>query len=651
MAGQGLLESTALAVNEDLPGHIATYKNQQFMKAFKVFVAALEDDEYNDGSGSDPFNPLGISADTIGAMTQVFDSMPWMSDHLPREILTVDSKLPTSDSTKFTADSTYTGAFQSKTLYSDYISTHINNIIGDGDNSIFISRLLAILGYTKSINDMINAAVNGETLNAQTFTSMDALITANISAVSRYTQEWGQDLLNTGLLYDFSRLDIIGSPQSLLERMVDTNTLVLITTELEEAGIDVYTLTAAINDNPDLVMKTSAQKRVYDVFVTIIDQKLLDILFVFGITTTNIGTLADLLDVTKMFPASFNTITSLNNGTLELIYLEDTANIAPWVSALSTDLVSAMPADIAKANVAFSISLQQIKDIHKTDPETLATQAQSLETNQGLSNIDSLTEALPASVTNYYKNSLGKGSGPDNTFYVTDGVGSVTGIPHNENFIVINDAIDILDLDANVIEFYDIFEVSNTLTGGGYLTGSIPNPDEVEIPVGLPAEGIYSNRATAMDALLVEAQALVVTIESTNQTLVDNANAALNSSLNQIELELQTLTSANIQFVDTHNELYNAPDGTLPPDPSVQTTLAFATNLHSFGKETTKGSIAVILESMVTDTTGGEAIVAAMREGRNLKKIGDAGVTADNIISTEPEVVEEGSIISSTYTL
>jgi hypothetical protein len=73
-------------------------------------------------------------------------------------------------------------------------------------------------------------------------------------------------------------------------------------------------------------------------------------------------------------------------------------------------------------------------------------------------------------------------------------------------------------------------------------------------------------------------------------------------------------------------------------------TLAFAENLNLYGKRTSKNDIAAVLEAMAQDTQGGNAIIAAMREGRNFPKLSAAGITGDNQISDKPPVVEPGNI-------
>jgi len=47
---------------------------------------------------------------------------------------------------------------------------------------------------------------------------------------------------------------------------------------------------------------------------------------------------------------------------------------------------------------------------------------------------------------------------------------------------------------------------------------------------------------------------------------------------------------------------------------------------------------------MATDTQGGNAVTASMREGRNLSKLAESGVQSDNLINDQNSLVEPGNI-------
>ena len=633
MAGQGLVENDALELNPEMLAEFATYTSHPFVARFAQMVADLEADERTidpldpEGTGpipgTDPveyYNPDGIPSSFVSPMLHMFDStMPSLTDVIPL------------------------GSPLTATSFSTFVISHANDLFTTV-NGKFLAHLLAVAGYVSTMNQYINSAVNGSELSVQTFSSMDALMSGNITAVNKFTQEFGQDLLNTGKVYSFDDLSKLGTPQSLLTTLASTNMLTTISTEMQVQDLDAQQIQDAINDNPDSEMRATIQKRSYDVFTTVTGKKLSDILIVLGVKTENITALSDLLDITKMFPNSYTTMTSLNSGALENIYTNGA--ISQYVADITTNNVLVMPDDIAKANLAFGISLQQIKNIHNLTPQALADQALAIETNNGLDEITSLTSALPADTTTFYTSTMSGGTAVDGTYYVTDGVGSVTGIPHVANFETINTIITDFENNGDLQELNNIFDVINdliTLTGSVQLTNNDPfNEEELIIENGYPAGGtvppgiIYNNKTAEMIQLQIEADAAVATLETNYPTEVANANTAYQDSIDHVVLEQQTLLEADVDFATTRS--------------TRDTILSFAANLHSFGTRTDKGDMAEILEAVVdTSTRGGQAIIGAMREGRNLKKLADAGIATDNKIDDTPSVTLPGNIAPSSY--
>jgi hypothetical protein len=80
------------------------------------------------------------------------------------------------------------------------------------------------------------------------------------------------------------------------------------------------------------------------------------------------------------------------------------------------------------------------------------------------------------------------------------------------------------------------------------------------------------------------------------------------------------------------------------------TAINFGQSLPEIGKDTSFGGPAMFMERVIDiNTLGGQATIAAMREGRNLQRIADAGVQQDAPISTEG-LEAPGDLVPSTYT-
>jgi len=652
MAGQGLAEDTALEINSEMQAAFTAYTSIPFLTTFTdivTFVAAnvtvCTTNSVPDGEGG--YEDIttctnGFPASFVNTLTHILDdTMPVLTNVIP------------------------TSSGISTTYFSDFINHHSTNILGSGSNSVFIGHLLSVYGFTQTANEYINTAVNGADLGAQTYTDMDALITGNISSVNKFTTAFGQDLINTGNLYDFSDLSKFGSPELLMRKLSSANLLTTIATELEDAGIDIVAMQQALIDNPDKPMLLKTQKKCYNAFTNVNGHDLESILLVLGIKTAELTTLADTFDIIKMFPSSYSTLTSLNNGVLENIFVG--TDLSPYVAAFKTDMTAIMSEVVAKSNYALAISLQQIKNVHDSDAKTIGEQAQSLETNQGLSELDSLVEPVPADVIEYYQSTMGQGSGINGTYYITDGVGTAAGLPHIENFTLITNIINQFAADGDLDEIELIFTVIENLANGVYDTDGyqqeIPlydefndptgefeyRPYEVEIPAGTPGAGLYDNKELAISNGIEPALEVEVTIlEANNPTETATANDAYQSSIDHTLLELQTLQDADIRFPVTYTS-FDAPANWFGMQPSKERALNFAANLHTYGKETSKGHLVEILEGVANDSRGGQAIIAAMREGRNLAKLEDAGIQADNKIDNTPEEVLPGNISPSTY--
>ena len=86
-----------------------------------------------------------------------------------------------------------------------------------------------------------------------------------------------------------------------------------------------------------------------------------------------------------------------------------------------------IPDDQALASKALQAGLQQVKNIFDTTLHTLAAATEGLESNVGLDDINNLTGALPANVTEFYLETLATGTGPQGLLLLTDVIGSIAG--------------------------------------------------------------------------------------------------------------------------------------------------------------------------------------------------------------------------------
>ena len=663
MAAEGLLKNEAISSGLD-ETVLADYESvtQPFYTAF----INMRDDLQNEVGA---YNPLSddyasqknISQSTVDSFYNT-TSISWLMNFIrwiPAPYLQVGAQytikvVGTSDftlvgaasntvGTIFVATGPTTGTGQvlstiTTTHLSDFVRDHVENLgtptTGDQDNGRFVSQLQVANGYTKLVNPYIDAASSDIAIN--TFTDMDDLTTGNITGVNLDTANWGQELIDTGYLFDFSRLHVVGTPQGLAEALIRNGLINSVADELASQGIDVVDLETAINENPNLVMKQLAQKRCYNAFAAVTGQQLDDILYTLSVTTPNITVLTDLLDLTKIFPETFDTLRSLNNGDFENIFITET-EIAPYVNALETEFSLSMPNNVAKSNEAFRCTLQNLKGIYNTEPQLLGQAAIEVERNTGLSIINNLPKAVPDGIEDIFYELFQGGTGPNGTFYLTDLVGSSAGIPHTANFNTMISLIGTLDT-ANAFDFFNVGTYSIYNTMRKVIAGDFDNPPlpvlpddlSIIIPSPYPAAGTYTSRNAAIVALNAELVAEIANLYSTYLTQTTALDDAFYSSMNAVIRELFLFGQSSISFLNSGMAQFDSTgaDGAFYDQ---QIILGFAENLDTYGKDETDYGIRYVLESTANTTTrSGQAILAAMIEGRNKVAIGSANISADN---------------------
>ncbi|MEK9696065.1 MAG: hypothetical protein VW270_09885, partial [Candidatus Poseidoniales archaeon] len=83
---------------------------------------------------------------------------------------------------------------------------------------------------------------------------------------------------------------------------------------------------------------------------------------------------------------------------------------------------------------------------------------------------------------------------------------------------------------------------------------------------------------------------------------------------------------------------------------SDDTAIALANELPNLGQDTTAGGSAELLERIVDfSSVGGQSIIAAMRQGRNIARLETANIQQDGAISQTGES-SPGTLLSGQYT-
>ena len=304
-----------------------------------------------------------------------------------------------------------------------------------------------------------------------------------------------------------------------------------------------------------------------------------------------------------------------------------------------------IPPDQALANQALSRSLRQVKDIFNTDLPTLSAAVSALESNKDLSLINALTEPVPPVVTNFIGNTLATGTGPGNTITINDVIGVAAGATINTDLPVVTTvvsdlanigALDSLTGNGGTPSSTDngIYTLmSYTLAGTYSLAGNVLDITTIPTTNYFPgnvfsdvnsAFGNISNNGT----LLYWGNYWIANIASDPlySNVVVVANDATNACAEQLNLNVINCTVAGIDIANVVNDIANA---NLVAN-SVTTSLGLASQLHDIGLDVSEGGAAQFFEQVANATNlTGQAVIASMREGRNIAVLNAVGIQLD----------------------
>jgi hypothetical protein len=523
--------------------------------------------------------------------------------------------------------------------------------LGSGNVTVFAQVFSAAQGYVGATNNYINTSINSQTYLGSTFTTMNSLITGNLSDVNLAMRAFGTDLAALGQLIDLDNLGNFGSPAALLRQLATlTNITPGVSNALIQAGINQ----ANIDDiaNPNVNVDDNIQRLAYLGMLNVTGTDLEQVLAVFGVTTPNINTMADLLNPVKIFPNSYPSLTvstynqdtstvlraiyDNNQGAVNsklLIYLPRYILILGGSNMITYQRLSLIvPPDQALACKAIQVSLQQIKNINNLSLAQLSTAFINMQTTKNLDLISSLTTAVPPSVAAFYANTYATGTGPNGTLVLTDLLGAAVGVPFTSDLTNVTATISSMTTAGILNTLIIIYTRMQNTVDGVY-----DSHDSVVIPPG-PGAGTYDNADDALTALIGVAAAEVTAIESAypTQSSVLNSNfisMAANLNTENINLSLASIDIANLD-----------PNGRGP-------IMSLVQNLPDYGINTEQNGPAQVLESVADLTTqGGQAIVACLREGKNVSVLDAAGAGQDTVIpSTPSSVPPRANLIPSTY--
>jgi len=564
--------------------------------------------------------------------------------------------------------------------FSGLIQQTGNNYLGNGDVGRFSQGFMAVQGYINTTNQYINSAVNAQTYLGPTFTNMNNLTTNSVNDVNPDFGNFATDLTNQGNLTNLNDLRSYGTPAGLLRQLAAEGNMVggvfgPVQTPLLAAGLtsgEIQTLLtgqSTVSENEYLRLQRLAYQGMTNVAGTDLQQ----VLSILGVTTPNLTSMADLLDQAMIFPNSYTTLQTPSPEGPVLIYGPDSSvnisladNVSAYLAAPNgcEDLGKVIPPAQAVSNKAVQVAFEQVTNITNTtlpalaatvntlprtpwninktylannlvanapavnglaqlNPDTVFYRAQQdvpvgtsindtdywlpttagcgLSTMSGLPLIQAQTTAIDSSVASYFSSNIATGSGPDGTITTCDVIGT---------------AIDSSNITAQLAIATSAMANIRTLVANATANVTNINSAYAAIAVATSGTDVVANIAKANGNIAnIYANANVQV--ASNVTILNNAWSAI---ANVLSTEKTYQTSAGIDY-------FNLQAG------ERVSTMSFVQQLPIYGTQTSSCGPAYFIEQIAnTSIIGGQAIVGALREGKNNQCLGEAGL----IVNTTP---------------
>jgi hypothetical protein len=348
-AGAGLLQNQGLQVNTSFAAAVQEYESIPFISDFLATLNL---------SQAANLSPATITQlQTLGNVV-----CPALADSVPAGF--VGATLPLSND-GFLSTVQSNGA--------NYVS----------DVSKFTQAFAAAEGYMGLANEFIVSACSANNYLGPTFTTLNNMITADLTKVTDQLQTFGEDLQQLGTLIDLANLPNLGEPAALLQQLVSQGKALLpcVTAALQVVGLSDRDIIDLTTDNRQSLFNPNGltenqfgklQQRVYQGMTLVSGDCLSDVLEILDVTVPGIDDMADLLDPQKILPNSYPSL--LFND--QPIYINGSVNssLAPILNATTPtgcdELGKIIPPAQAVANKALQFGLQQVSGIQNlTLPE------------------------------------------------------------------------------------------------------------------------------------------------------------------------------------------------------------------------------------------------------------------------------------------
>lgn len=335
----------------------------------------------------------------------------------------------------------------------------------------FCSSFSTIDAFVRSTTQTAVASDNADKFLSGVYSNMNDLISSDITGVNLSSIAFGTDLINLGKSLNLQTIASFGLPSNLLmtlgKNQTVTQDLILALLAAGLSSTEISAITAGISQN---VSKESEQK-IYGAFLIISGENLINILAPLQCKTQGLETLADLLNVKKIFPISYASLTvpvynanpgPTNSKTYYLIYqnggLNPSLNSPSVKQYVGTQIISGtpvtyeyststenytelptgfgsylqdiIPADQATAAGAFSFTMRQITNIERCDFQKFAKVVKGIENVSDLPLIAGTDKPTNQTANDFTTYVGALGSGAMGAYTMSDFFGCMSGLPY-----------------------------------------------------------------------------------------------------------------------------------------------------------------------------------------------------------------------------
>lgn len=260
-----------------------------------------------------------------------------------------------------------------------------------------------------------------------------------------------------------------------------------------------------------------------------------------------------------------------------------------------------IPSDLALANKALYVSIQQITNVTNMSLQTLAATIKAQNTNKGLPAINQQTQAITPATKTYLLSTLGYGTGPCGSITTMDCLGTAAGWVVAGNLT--NTVTQLATVSTGTLQ--QGYQNVITVMSGAY-DYHIPNPDYPPtppeylgwaciVPSGLGAGDyrIYATQAEARNAaiagIIAAIRAYLPTLVATYPTQTTQMNTNFANISQQMGNEQDLQVKAGLKFSDFFANLQAN---------SSSAIFSFTMQLPSYGQDVQTGGTCQYLEAI-----------------------------------------------------